>query len=78
MNGLLPRKVVAESECARTKTDTGRQGENPKVREKTLVKELGKMHPKLRDKDDQKWWHKRGPSDCLAQTQVPAKSKDEV
>ena len=30
---------------ARTKTDTGRRGENPKVRGKTLVKELGKMHP---------------------------------
>ena len=45
MDKLLPRKVVAEGKCARTKTDTGRQGENPKVREKTLVKELGKMHP---------------------------------
>ena len=29
----------------RTKTDTGRRGEYPKVRGKTLVKELGKMHP---------------------------------
>jgi len=26
-------------------TDTGRQGENPKARERTLVKELGKMTP---------------------------------
>lgn len=26
-------------------TDTGRQGENPKARERTLVKELGKMAP---------------------------------
>jgi hypothetical protein len=26
-------------------TDTGRKGENPKAREKTLVKELGKMNP---------------------------------
>ena len=26
-------------------TDTGRRGENPKVRGKTLVKELGKLHP---------------------------------
>ena len=34
-----------ETSCTRTKTDTGRRGENPKVRGKTLVKELGKMHP---------------------------------
>ena len=26
-------------------TDTGGQGENPKARERTLVKELGKMTP---------------------------------
>jgi hypothetical protein len=26
-------------------TDTGGQGENPKARERTLVKELGKMIP---------------------------------
>ena len=26
-------------------TDTGRRGENPKTRERTLVKELGKMTP---------------------------------
>ena len=26
-------------------TDTGRQGEDPKARERTLVKELGKMAP---------------------------------
>ena len=41
----LPRKASNEATCARTKTDTGRRGENPKVRGKTLVKELGKMHP---------------------------------
>ena len=41
----LPRKASNKERCTRTKTDTGRQGENPKVREKTLVKELGKMHP---------------------------------
>ena len=29
----------------RTKTDTGRWGENPKALERTLVKELGKMTP---------------------------------
>ena len=26
-------------------TDTGRRGENPQVRGRTLAKELGKMHP---------------------------------
>ena len=26
-------------------TDTGRQGENPKTRERTIVKELGKNTP---------------------------------
>ena len=41
----LPRKASNERVCTRTKTDTGRRGENPKVRGKTLVKELGKMHP---------------------------------
>ena len=30
---------------ARTETDTGRRGENPKVRGTTLVKELGKIYP---------------------------------
>ena len=41
----LPRKASNEKTSARTKTDTGRRGENPKVRGKTLVKELGKMYP---------------------------------
>ena len=41
----LPRKVSNKESYARTKTDTGRQEENSKVREKTLVKELGKLHP---------------------------------
>jgi hypothetical protein len=29
----------------RTKTDTGRWGEDPKALERTLVKELGKLTP---------------------------------
>ena len=41
----LPRKASSETNCARTETDTGRQGEDPKVRGKTLVKELCKLHP---------------------------------
>ena len=42
---MLPRKASSETNCARTETDTGRQGEDPKVRGKTLVKELCKLHP---------------------------------
>ena len=41
----LSRKASNEKACTRTKTDTGRRGENPTVRGRTLVKELGKMHP---------------------------------
>ena len=41
----MSRKASSEDDAARTKTDTGRRGENPKVRGKTLVKELGKMYP---------------------------------
>ncbi len=41
----LPRKASNKATCARTKTDTGRRGEDPKVRGKTLVKELGKSRP---------------------------------
>ncbi len=35
------RSVVSD----RTKTDTGRWGEDPKALERTLVKELGKLTP---------------------------------
>ena len=41
----LSRKASSEDSGTRTETDTGRQDENSKVRGKTLVKELGKMHP---------------------------------
>ena len=41
----LSRKASSKDLGARTKTDTGRQDENSKVRGKTLVKELGKMYP---------------------------------
>ena len=37
---LLGRNMVPVPQ-----TDTGRRGEDPKVRGKTLVKELGKMYP---------------------------------
>ncbi len=34
----------------RTKTDTGRRGEKPQALEKTVVKELGKLTPYVRNK----------------------------
>ena len=36
-------------------TDTGGQGENPKARERTLVKEFGKITPYLRKKECPGW-----------------------
>ncbi len=39
------RKASREIARARTKTDTGRQVENTKVIEITLLKELGKIAP---------------------------------
>ena len=38
-------KLLARIRVPVPQTDTGRRGENPKVRGKTLVKELGKMSP---------------------------------
>ncbi len=48
---MPPRKSSRETARARTKTDTGGQVENTKVIEITLVKELGKNAPLLRDKE---------------------------
>ena len=44
-DAIPPRKSSKEKVHARTKTDTGRQVENTKVIEITLVKELGKIAP---------------------------------
>ena len=41
----LPRKASSEKKWPVPQTDTGSRGENPKVSERTLVKELGKMTP---------------------------------
>ena len=41
----MARKAVCISAVPVPQTDTGRWGEKPKAREKTLVKELGKMNP---------------------------------
>lgn len=38
-------KFLVYSIAARTKTDTGGQGEDPEVSERTVAKELGKMTP---------------------------------
>ena len=46
VDAKLPRKASNASKTSnRTKTDTGRRGEYPKARERTLVKELGKLTP---------------------------------
>ncbi len=42
---MLPGKASGNAYAARTKTDTGGQGENPEVSERTVAKELGKMTP---------------------------------
>ena len=43
---LLPRKTSNRTTVRiRTKTDTGRRGENPKALERTVLKELGKLTP---------------------------------
>jgi hypothetical protein len=49
----MPRKARREitSRDSVLITDTGRRGEYPKVRERTLVKELGKFTPYVRKKE---------------------------
>ena len=43
---MLPRKAPRGAPLVPVpQTDTGRQGEYPKVLERTLVKELGKLTP---------------------------------
>ena len=41
----LSRKATIETKVPVPQTDTGRQGENPKMSGRTIVKELGKMSP---------------------------------
>ena len=43
-------KLLAGLHAARTKTDTGGQGEKPEVSERTVAKELGKTAPYVRKK----------------------------
>ena len=45
IDALLPRKPAIYRDSNRTKTDTGRRGENPKTLERIFVKELGKLAP---------------------------------
>ena len=45
-NPLLPRKAACGSSVVTVlQTDSGGRGEYPKARERTLVKELGKLTP---------------------------------
>ena len=47
-NWLIPdcqEKPLVRYQVPVPQTDTGRRGENPKTRGKTLVKELGKLTP---------------------------------
>ena len=45
-DAMLPRKTSKDIILIPVpRTDTGGQGENPKVSERTMVKELGKMTP---------------------------------
>jgi hypothetical protein len=53
MGPTCQEKLLARPKAPVPQTDTGRRGENPKVRGKTLVKELGKMSPQLREKGSQ-------------------------
>ena len=45
LNPNCQEKPLARFGVPVPQTDTGRRGENPKARERTLVKELGKMTP---------------------------------
>ena len=47
---MLPRKTSREADGARTKTDTGRRVEYTEAIGRTMVKELGKITPQLREK----------------------------
>ena len=50
---MVPRKARREitSQATVLQTDTGVRGEYPQVRERTLVKELGKFTPYVRKKE---------------------------
>ena len=45
MNPHWREKLLESEEAPVPQTDTGRRGENPKMSEITIVKELGKMTP---------------------------------
>ena len=46
VDSILPRKAACGALLLPVpETDTGRKGENPKARERTLAKELGKLTP---------------------------------
>jgi hypothetical protein len=62
-------------------TDTGRRGEYPQTRVRTLQKELGKLAPYVRYKGRlprKRRPQKRGSIDCLSKTQLSANSEEDV
>ena len=50
----LSRKAAIALYVPVPQTDTGRRGENPQTDGRSVVKELGKMTPELRDKGSQR------------------------
>ncbi len=47
---MFQEKPSGDNHGTRTKTDTGRHGEKPQALERTVVKELGKLTPYVRNK----------------------------
>ena len=78
---MLPRKAsLGMYKVLVPQTDTGIRDEYSKARELNLHKELCKIALYLRYKRRQNncWFQQRGPADCLAKTQLSAKSQDDV
>ena len=50
LNSNCREKLLSRGRVPVPQTDTGRRGEDPKTNGRTLVKELGKLTPQLREK----------------------------
>ena len=74
-------KPFGDDSDARTKTDTGRCGEKPQALEITVVKELGKLTPYVRNKGAllvKQRAQRKGSGDCLSKTQHCANTQVDV
>ena len=74
-------KPFGDDHDARTKTDTGRCGEKPQALERTVVKELGKLTPYVRNKGAlprKRRAQRKGAGNCLSKTQHCANSQEDV